>query len=188
MWFAATMVVLRKFPRAFIIVASLATILVLINIAVVMGLQLGASNTTKDPPRDNTCGLPPGLSNLLLKVQADSRFRRASGGLAYDFSGADNESAIRGIVNGTAIQSGPVPDNYIFVGGTPYYVPPTTHLDFYSHGSTSTGRCADDPRMGQGVVGVLEVTIPINPDGSYNLNNMSVSHTSGVFGNGTGFG
>lgn len=121
----------------------------------------GVSSTT-------SCNQPLYLVRLASQVEQTQSFAQQSHGLSYTLAYGDNESAATGTAN-----------------GKPIYYPPETSLAFYSYGSASTTAACPSDLGTAGVVGALWIQVPIDTDGSYNLPNMSVYFTPGVFTNST---
>jgi hypothetical protein len=150
--------------------------------ALVIGLLVGAAGywaydavprTTHNPrttaivSSSVSCNQPAYLLRLASEVEQTQSFAQQSHGLSYELASGDNESA----ETGTA-------------GGKPVYYPPETTLALYSYGTTPTAVCPSILGI-KGVVGALWIRVPINSDGSYNLGNMSIYFTAGVFPNST---
>lgn len=146
-------------------------------VAIIVSAALGAvtlfsSNATQTTATtsENYCGAPQYMVTLASQVQASQKFIDQSHGLSYVFFTGDNESGTTGISN-----------------GKPFRTPPATSLDFESYGAKPVNAC---PSVlgSKGVVGVLLVRVPINPDKSYDLANMTVSFYPGLFPNTTAIG
>lgn len=143
-----------------------------VAIIIVMAAALGAatvlsSSANQSSSSANPCEFPSYLTNLASRVQADSRFTAQSHDLSYALAYGDNESGTTGQV-----------------GGKPYSTPPDTALTFYSYGGAQVTACPS--ALGdKGIVGVLWVHVPLATDGSYNLANMTVYFTPGLFTNST---
>ena len=127
--------------------------------------EVGSGSTT--PVSSGACNFPPYLSTLAAQVQANQRFTSQQHGLSYVLAYGDNESGTTGQVN-----------------GKPYSTPPDTALTFYSYGVKPINACPNNFPSSP-IVGVLWVHVPLSPNGSYNLDNMSVYFTPGLFTNST---
>ena len=145
-----------------------------IVVAAVAGVSLGMldrpapAQRTDSVSSNTSCDQPAYLIRLASQVERTQNFTQQSHGLSYVLAGGGNESATTGTV-----------------GGKPFYAPPQTNLALYSYGTTSTAVCPSNLGT-KGVVGALWIHVPINDDGSYNLANMSIYFTAGVFTNSTG--
>jgi hypothetical protein len=107
------------------------------------------------------------MVQLASQVQTSPKFTSQLHGLSYVLVTGDNESGTTGQV-----------------GGKPFHTPPDIGLEFWSYGPKPINGCATN--LGnKGVVGVLCVRVPINPDKSYALANMTVYFTPGLFTNST---
>ncbi|MDV3292647.1 MAG: hypothetical protein LYZ70_00065 [Nitrososphaerales archaeon] len=113
------------------------------------------------------CSQPAYLMRLALRVEETQSFAQQSHGLSYVLASGNNDSATTGTNN-----------------GKPYYSPPKTNLALYSYGTASTAVCPSNLGT-KGVIGALWIHVPLNSDGSYNLANMSIYFTPGVFTNST---
>lgn len=121
-----------------------------------------------DSVSSNTlCNQPAYLIRLASQVEQTQSFAQQSHGLSYILASGNNDSATTGTYD-----------------GKPYYSPPKTNLALYSYGTTSTAVCPSSLGI-KGVVGALWIHVPINNDDSYNLANMSIYFTPGVFPNST---
>jgi hypothetical protein len=114
-----------------------------------------------------SCDQPAYLLRLASEVEQTQSFAQQSHGLSYELASGDNQSAQTGTVD-----------------GKPSYYPPETSLALYSYGTTPTAFCPSVLGI-KGVVGALWIRVPINRDGSYDLGNMSIYFTAGVFTNST---
>ncbi|HKW04303.1 MAG TPA: hypothetical protein VJN71_03290 [Nitrososphaerales archaeon] len=138
-----------------------------------------------------TCQQPQYVTNLAMQVRQDPRFASAGGNLSYTLIYGDNVGATTGVVNATLVKTSSADPRNVtggggtLVGGTPYYSPPRTELAFYSYGLTSQPACASNPYPGRTVVSALWVEVPLNANGSYNMANMTIYRTPGLFTNGT---
>jgi cytochrome bd-type quinol oxidase subunit 1 len=131
--------------------------------------SLDSTLSTGNTVSSASCNQPPYLVKLASQVQQTQNFSQQSHGLSYVLAYGNNQSAETGTANGKSI-----------------YSPPETSLAFYSYGTTSTAVCPSNLGT-EGVVGALWIQVPINSDGSYNLANMSIYYTAGVFTNSTAF-
>ncbi len=129
--------------------------------------SLDSTQSTGSVTSSTSCNQPPYLVKLASQVEQTQNFTQQSRGLSYVLAYGDNQSAETGTVN-----------------GKPTYSLPETSLAFYSYGTTSTAVCSYNVGT-EGVVGALWVQVPINADGSYDLANMSIYFTPGVFSNST---
>jgi len=127
--------------------------------------EVGSGSTT--PLSSSACSFPLYLSTLAAQVQTNQRFTSQQHGLSYVLAYGDNESGTTGQVN-----------------GRPYSTPPETALTFYSYGAEPFNACPNNFPSSP-IVGVLWVHVPLSPNGSYNLSNMSVYFTPGLFTNST---
>jgi hypothetical protein len=152
-----------------------------------------ASASASGSSAADTCQEPPYLTNLATQVRQDPRFASVGGNFSYTLIYGDNVSATTGVINATWVKTSSSTDprnttgggEGTVVGGTPYYSPPRTELAFYSYGFASQPSCASNPYPGQKVVSALWVDVPLNPNGSYNVPNMTICRTPGLFTNGT---
>jgi len=119
------------------------------------------------------CGFPQYILNLASRVESDLRFTAIKH--QHDQAFAFEYYSETGPTTGTA-------------DGKPYYAPPKVEMAFYSYGSQAQTFCPGDPRGAEGVVGAIWVTIPMSPAGSFDLANMSLYYTRGVFRNSTAIG
>jgi hypothetical protein len=150
-----------------------------VALLLVAGLGIGyySIGRTKGPQTatiagNDGCGyhdLPQSIIGLVQRVEADRNFTVSSHGFEYVFEGYSEN----GPTNGT-------------VDGRPYYAPPTTSLTFYSFGSANPVCSGGIPA--NSVVGALWIKVPKNSDGSYDLSNISVYYTPGLFLNQTAVG
>jgi hypothetical protein len=128
---------------------------------------------TTNTGSSTSCDQPAYLIRLASQVEQTQTFAQHSHGLSYVVAYGNNQSA----TTGTA-------------GGKPFYSPPQTNLALYSYGAPtayaaySTPVCPSDVGT-KGVVGALWIYVPIKSDNSYDLANMSVFFTPGVFANST---
>lgn len=135
---------------------------------VVLRFEVVLGPTT--PVLSGTCDFPSSLSTLAAQVQANQRFTSQQHGLSYVLAYGDNESGTTGQVN-----------------GKPHSTSPDTALTFYSYGDKPVSACPDNFPSSP-IVGVLWVHVPLSPNGSYNLDDMTVYFTPGLFTNSTATG
>ncbi len=174
----------------------LATVMVVIISVSMIELAPARNDTISSSSTSvNTCGLESYYVRLAGEVQKDNRFVTASNGSTYVLaygSNATAETGIEGAKNSTSpppgtTASGPAPPGGYLVGGTSVYYPPSTSLAFYSYGNSEVTQCPSALGI-RSVVGALWVQVPLNPDGSPSLANMSIYYTPGVFSNSTAVG
>lgn len=142
--------------------------------------------TNTDETSDTLCDQHPQpayLVRLASQVEQTQSFAQQSHGLSYVLASGNNDTG-----ETVKIDDGP-----------PVVYPSETNLAFYSYGNNSTtsspSSSASSSSLGsevcpsilgtKGVVGALWIRVPINSDGSYNLANMSIYFTPGVFSNST---
>ncbi len=152
-----------------VLIGVLAVALVLgwTTVFVVMSSPGKTTSPTESVASSASCNQPAYLTRLASQVEQTQSFARQSHGLSYTLAYGDNQSVETGTAN-----------------GQPVYYPPETSLAFYSYGTASTAVCPSNLGT-KGVVGALWIQVPINSDGSYNLANMSIYFTPGVFTNST---
>ena len=150
------------------VAVAVAAVVVFIGAAVGIASSFGTPSSHISPT-ESSC-FPPYLSALAAQVQSNQKFTSEEHGLSYVLASGGNESGTTGQVN-----------------GKPYSTPPNTALTFYSYGSEPITVCpANFPSST--IQGVLWVHVPLSSDGSYNLSNMSVYFTPGLFKNSTATG
>ena len=142
-------------------------VVVVVTAAAVGVNSITASNRTSSTSSANPCNFPPYLSDLASQVVVNQRFTSQQHGLSYVLAYGDNESGTTGQVN-----------------GKPYSTPPDTALTFYSYGAKPFNACPNN-FPSSSIVGVLWIHVPLSPNGSYNISNMSVYFTPGLFTNST---
>jgi len=135
---------------------------------VLLRFEVVSGSTT--PVLSATCNFPPYLATLAAQVQTNQKSTSQQHGLSYVLAYGDNESGTTGEVN-----------------GKPYSTPPDTALTFYSYGAKPVSACPDNFPSSP-IVGVLWIHVPLSPNGSYNVDNMTVYFTPGLFTNSTATG
>jgi hypothetical protein len=116
---------------------------------------------------NTSCDQPAYLLRLASQVEQTQEFDQKSHSLSYVLAYGYNASAETGVAD-----------------GKPVYCPPYVGLTLYSYATPSVAVCPSHVGT-QDVVGALWIEVPLNDDGSYNLANMSIYFTTGVFANST---
>lgn len=169
--------------------------LVLPLVLIISGVSIGigaSRGQTQNSSSIGSCGIPDSTLQLANLVQHDSRFVSAEKGMSYALQYSYTQGPETGVLGGRIVSTGTKvepngtsSEGSEIVGGTPIYYPPSTVLVFYSYGASSTTYCVNDVRRNIGIVGVLDVNVPQNPDGSSKLANMTLDYSAGLNVNGT---
>jgi len=178
---------------AFLFMPLLLTSLTVLGIVATSKLP-GPRGQTMQAPLSQTaqqtqCGIPTSVVQLSELVQQSAKFLAAAQGTTYSLQYYDQEGPETGVNNAQVAPgngsntTGPsLLNTERLVGGTPVYYPPAILMGFYSYGSHSVTSCQDPARV-HGVVSVMIVEVPINPDGSYNMTGLQIDYTGGMDSN-----
>jgi hypothetical protein len=154
----------RKIGRA---VAAAIVAVIVIGTAAAISLETRNRSTSSTSPSTFCLPFPAYITRLASQVEQTQSFAQASHGFSYVLAYGENGTEEEG------------------ASGRSFLYPPEADLTLYSYGRDPVPACPGSNT--QGVIGMLQITVPSFENGSYNFAGMNVYFSPGPLSNGTIF-